>query len=232
MQALFELENKFRDNLDKFIKQGDDAYKEIDLKARAIAAVGQVASRDDGLQPHQTETALVFAEVFSDMVLSIYFTACALDKPAQSVLRRSLELGIAIVYIWDLPHVFWGWKTHDYDLNFNEMIEHLSKDSYKSFLASLDIQYTGGLFDYNEARRLYRVLSNTVHGKIATHESSIPDRFSHNTQDCRANLDLILRVQGVLLRLYENRFPDYFLEMSKIIPAINTIVYRQIYATT
>ncbi len=224
MQALIELESKFRDNLDKFIKQGDNAYKEIDLKARAIAAIGQVASKAEGIQPHQTETTLVFAEVFSDMVLSMYFTACALDKPAQSVLRRSLELGIAIVYIWDLPQAFWGWKAHDYDLNFNEMIEHLSKDSYKSFLASLDIQYTDGLFEHSEARRLYRVLSNTVHGKIVTHESNLPDRFSHNTKDCRANLDLILRVQRVLLRLYKNRFPAYFLEMSRMIPAINTIV--------
>lgn len=224
MQVLTELESKFRDNLNRFIAQGDNTAKDINLRARAVAAIGQVASRAEGLQPHQTEITLIFAEVFSDMVLSMYFTACALDKPAQSVLRRALELGTAIVYIWDLPHVFWGWKSHDSDLNFHEMIEFLSKDSYKSFLTSLNVSYMDSIFDYSEARRLYRILSNTVHGKIATHESNLPDRFSHNPEDCKANMDLILRVQKVLLTLYKNRFPDYFLEISKMIPAINTIV--------
>lgn len=224
MQALAEINTKLSANLDTFLSQEHPAYKEIDIKARAIAAIGQIASEAVDLQPNQSEITLIFYEVFSDMVLSSYFTACALDKPAQSVLRRALELGIAIVYLWDLPHAFWGWKAHDIDLNFNEMLDHLSKDSYKSFLVSLNPQYQGDtLFDCSEARRLYRIMSNTIHGKISTHESNLQDRFSSNPKDWECNLDLISRVQIILLQIYKKRFFDYFTEMAQKIPAITTV---------
>lgn len=225
MQVLTELDSKFRENMSSFLKQGNASCKEIDIQARAIAAIGQIASEAKGLQPNQSEITLIFSEVFSDIILSVYFTACALDRPAQSILRRALELGIAIVYLWDLPHAFWGWKMHDSDLNFNEMAEHLSRNGYKSFLSSVNSQYQGdSLFDYVEARRLYRVLSNTIHGKISTHESNLPDRFSYNPEDCQCNLDLINRVQKILLELFKNRFPDYFSEMSKILPVIHSAI--------
>ena len=58
----------------------------------------------------------MFDEVFADVVSSIYLSACGLDKPAQMILRRALEVGAATVYVWDLPHVFSGWKEHDEDL--------------------------------------------------------------------------------------------------------------------
>ena len=225
MQVLTQLDSKFHDNLNTFLAQGNTACKEIDIKARAIAAIGQIASKAERLQPNQSEITLIFGEVFSDIIVSVYFTACALDRPAQSVLRRALELGVAIVYLWDLPHAFWAWKMHDSDLNFNEMLEHLSKDGYKSFLSSLKSQYRGDeVFDYSEARRLYRILSNTIHGKITTHESNLPDSFSYNPDDCKYNLDLINRVQKILLHLFEIRFPDYFLEMVNRIPAITTMI--------
>lgn len=225
MQILPELNTKFTTNLTNFLAEGEMACKEIDLKARAIAAIGQIALEEQALDPNRTEIAFIFNEVFSDIILSIYFTACALDKPAQSNLRRALELGVAIVYLWDLPHVFWSWKVHDSDLNFNDMLDHLSKDGYKSFLKSMNSQYTGdSLFDYNEARRLYRILSNTIHGKIFTHESNLPDRFSYNFEDWQLNLDLIGRVQVILLQLYKNRFSDYFAEMSRRIPSTSTLI--------
>lgn len=225
MQVLLELHTKFSENLTTSLEQGQVAYKEIDLKARAIAAIGQIAIEDRGLQPNQAEIASIFNEVFSDMILSIYFSACALDKPAQSVLRRALELGIAIVYLWDLPHAFWGWKAHDSDLNFNDMVEHLSKDSYKSFLSSLNPEYKNDdLFDYAGVKRIYRILSNTIHGKIPTHESNLPDRFSYNYDDWQKNIGLIISVQETLLHLFKKRFIDYFNEMARRIPAIRKTI--------
>lgn len=225
MQVLTQLDSKYQDNLNTFLATHTDDCKEIGLRARAIAAIGQIALKTEGLQPNQREIASIFGEVFSDIILSVYFTACALDKPAQSVLRRGLELGVAIVYLWDLPHAFWGWKMHDSDLNFNEMVEHLSKSGYKSFLSSLLSGYDEEeVLEDSEVRRLYRILSNTIHGKITTHESNLPDRFSYNFDDCKCNLDLISRVQKTLLHLFRARFPNYFLEMSTMIPAINTII--------
>jgi len=225
MKILTQLDNKFGANLNAFLSQDTVTCREIDVRARAIAAIGQIASQGEGLQPNQKEITSIFGEVFSDLILSVYFTACALDGPAQGVLRRSLELGVAIVFLWDLPHAFWGWKMHDSDLNFNEMVEHLSKDGYKSFLASFKTECgENDVFDCNEARRLYRILSNTIHGKITTHEASLPDSFSFNSTDCKYNLELITRVQKILLHLFRSRFPDYFSEMANKIPAVNTII--------
>jgi hypothetical protein len=225
MQILADLNNKFSENLARLMSENGSTLSDIDLKARAIAEIGEILSKKESLQISQSEIALIFHEVFSDLVLSVYFTGCALDKPAQTVLRRALELGIAIVYLWDLPHVFWGWKSHDYDLNFNDMLEHLSKEGYESFLASLNTNYHGeNLFEYSEAKRLYRVLSNTIHGKITTHESNLPDRFSYNKQDLQNNLELIRRVQAILLQLFKKRFANCFAEVERRIPAISKVI--------
>lgn len=222
VKILKDLDGKFQENLDKFLCQGNTDFKEIDIKARAIAALGQISSDAQGLQISQIEITLIYNEVFSDIILSLYFTACALDKPAQSVLRRALELGVAIVYLWDLPHIFWGWKNHDYDLNFNEMLEHLSKDGYKSYLASLDIKCSDNqFFDFGETRKLYRILSNTIHGKISTHTTKLPDKFSSNSKDWKYNLLLINSVANILLRLYNTRFPQYYIAMAEKMPSIN-----------
>jgi hypothetical protein len=222
--VLTQLEKKFHANFARFIEEMQDPHQEIHLRARAIAALGQIASEDGNLQPNHLGIIPIFDEVFSDMVISIYLTACALDNPAQSALRRAMELGVAIVYLWDLPHIFWGWKQHDSDLNFNEMLDHLSKPAYKSFLTSLNAKFTGeDLFDYNEARRLYRVLSNTIHGKISTHESSLPDRFSFSLKDCHNNLDLLGSVQRILLKLFRNRFPNYFSILKSKVSGITTL---------
>jgi hypothetical protein len=224
MKILTELDGKFSTNLNTFLSKNEPECKAIDLKARAIAALGEIVSKK-ACSPSHTEISLIFDEVFSDMILSIYFTGCALDKPAQTTLRRSLELGIAIVYLWDLPHAFWGWKAHDSDLNFNEMMEHLSKESYKSFLASLNPTYASKkTFDYSEAKRQYRILSNTIHGKIPTHESKLPDRFSYSAKDVTTNLDLISKVQTNLLYLFRMRFPDCFAEMESKITSIGTLI--------
>lgn len=225
MNILTELDSKFSANLNAFLSKNETECKTIDLRARAIAAIGEIVSEKACSQPSHIEISLIFDEVFSDMILSVYFTGCALDKPAHTVLRRALELGIAIVYLWDLPHAFWGWKSHDSDLNFNEMIEHLAKDSYKSFLSSLNPTYAAtNTFDYSKARRQYRILSNTIHGKISTHESKLPDRFSHNPQDVITNLDLISEIQTNLLYLFRMRFSACFAEMESKIPSISTLI--------
>jgi hypothetical protein len=225
MQIVSNLNSKFGDNLKSFLADNPSTCQELDLRARAIAAIGQVASENSALQPSQIEIVQIFDEVFSDIILSIYFTACALDKPAQSNLRRALELGTAIIYLWDLPHAFWAWKVHDSDLNFNDMLDHLSKEGYKTFLTSLNSKYPDDVpFDYHAVKRLYRALSNTIHGKISTHVSNLPDRFSYRSADCQYNLELIASVQEVLLRLFKRRFPDYFACMVSRIPAVSQLI--------
>ena len=97
----------------------------------------------------------------------------------------------------------------------------LIKASYKS----LNPDYTGDdVFNYNECRKIYRLLSNTIHGKIITHESQLPDRFSHRSNDWHNILDLIGIVQSNLLRLFKNRFFDSFALMTNQIPAASALI--------
>jgi hypothetical protein len=217
-----ELEQKFTNNLNKCISGEQPELEETELKARAVAVLGQILGEKSDLAPHQSELVAVFDEVFADMVVSMYLSACALDKPAEIVLRRALELGIATVYLWDLPHVFWAWKDHDCDLNFNAMTEHLAKESYGTFIKSINTKHVGSeVFDCSQTKKLYRMLSNTAHGKISTLESNLPDRFSHSTIDWTQHLSTIKDVQAILQQLWEARFPESMHELKNRLSALS-----------
>lgn len=221
--VLVKLEEKFKQNLLICLQLERELYARADIKARAFAVLGQIISEDPTLSRSQKEIVQIFDEVFSDVVLSLHFSACALNRPAESVLRRALELGIAIVYLWDLPHAFWGWKAHDIDLNFNEMVEHLKGESYRTYLASLDSTYINEpLFDEKDARQLYRILSNTIHGKIISHTAYLPNRFAHDPAAWRQHLNLVEKTLTVLIKLSSKRFFAYYPELTKRMPALLT----------
>lgn len=194
------------------------------MLARAISEIGEILRENSQLPAAQKEIATLPDEIFADMVMSLYFGACALDSPAHSVLRRALELGIAVVYLWDLPHCFWGWKSHDIDLNFGDMVDHLAKPQYKSYVASLDSAYQlRDIFDYSEARKLYRMLSNTIHGKISTHAAQLPNRFQFDATSWHSHCELVSRVGGVVLDSFKSRFFHSVPELLRRLPAVATL---------
>ncbi len=222
--VLTKLGTKFNENLQKATKAADTTATKADLFARAIAEMGEILREDTQLPAAQKEIATIPDEVFADMVLSLYFGACGLDSPAHSVLRRALELGIAVVYLWDLPHCFWGWKSHDADLIFGDMVDHLAKPQYKSYVASLNSSYQlRDIFEYSEARRLYRLLSNTVHGKISTHAAQLPNRFQFDTNSWHSHCALVNRVGAVILDSFRSRFFHSGPELLKRLPAVATL---------
>jgi hypothetical protein len=67
----------------------------------------------------------------------MYLLSVGLIVPARMLTRRAFELGLGAVYMWDLPHKYWGWAKHDHDLGFTEMIEHLTSQSYLTHLANV-----------------------------------------------------------------------------------------------
>lgn len=219
-----QIEEKFHKNLVETFKTKNELIDKVEIRARAFSALGQILSKKEMQFSHQKEIISIFDEVFSDVITSIYLAGCALDKPAQSVLRRVLELGVSIVYMWDLPHIYWGWKCHDCDLNFNDMLEHLTKPSYMTFIASINNSINKKeLFDEKKARRLYRILSNTIHGKISTFESNLPERYTYSSSDLEAHLKNVLDVEEVLLDLWCVRFFEYTTELFIEIPSIKRV---------
>lgn len=225
LEVYQELHKKFKSNFNTSLKHDLDLLSKVEIKARSIAVLGQIIKNDEGLDIHQQELTALFDEMFSDISLSIYLSSCALDNPAQIQMRKVLELGIAVVYLWDMPHIFWGWKKHDYDLSFGEMLDHIAKEGYRSYLSSFNQQYSASseILNFKDARRLYRDFSNTVHGKITTFETPLAKRFSHNKEDWKIMLDNCEQVEDILLGFWKVRFFKYFPELLKQIPALTII---------
>ena len=202
-----DLNAKFCNNLGLALANEEPLASKAELQARAIPVVAKILGSQSDLTTWQRDALCMFDEIFADVTCSIYLSACGLDKPANMILRRALEVGAATVYVWDLPHLFWGWKDHDKDLTFNEMLEHFSTQGFNSFVRSQNPHYKGAdLVDAAVARSLYRKLSNIIHGKIATFESMLPDKFQYSQDDWRSHLQQVCEVEKVLLALWENRF--------------------------
>jgi hypothetical protein len=221
------LQSKFAENLRSALKSDPDLLSRVELKARAIPIVGAILAEDQFLSHTQKEMLCLYDEIFADVVTSSYLAACALDKPAQMMLRRSLELGIAAVYLWDLPHLFWAWKNHDKDLNFKDMIEHLCSQGFRSLLKRENPAYRGAdPVDASSANAVYRSLSNVIHGKITTFESVLPDRFQHSATDWKQHLIDVLRVEDLLIQLWKSRFEKVSQKLGTVVPQLEIMVER------
>jgi hypothetical protein len=205
--VLRDLNAKFCNNLGLALAHEEPLASKAELQARAIPVVAKILGRHLELAAWQRDALCMFDEIFADVICSIYLSACGLDKPAHMILRRSLEVGAATVYVWDLPHLFWAWRDHDKDLTFNEMLDHFSAQGFNSFVRSQNPHYRGtGIIDATLARALYRKLSNIIHGKMTTFESVLPDKFEYSQHDWRSHLEQVCEVEKILLKLWENRF--------------------------
>jgi hypothetical protein len=218
-----ELNSKFSANLAISLTQHSQAFEMVEIRARAIAAVGSILATQS-LTPFQCEIAGIANEIFADVICSIYLAGCALDNAAKIVLRRAFELGIATVYLWDLPHVFCDWKEHDHDLSFSEMVKHIESPGYKSFVRRVNTKSQDGqVIDAARCQHFYGCLSDTVHGKICTLESILPARFSQQVEDWRAYLDLVTEGENILLDLWKARFPQVSDELCRTMPQLARI---------
>jgi len=114
--VMTSLHSKFDENFKSAMGGSHPLLAKAELKARGVNEVAEVLRSSKDLTRTQEEILAIFDEVFADLVTSTYLASLALDKPARMLLRRALELGVAIVYLWDMPHLYWMWKSHDADL--------------------------------------------------------------------------------------------------------------------
>ena len=209
IDVLRRLGDQFSSNRTAALSSELPELKRVEMKCRCLASVGQIMRTTCARSPSQQQIAAIIDEVFADSVCSIFLAAEGLDKPAQLVLRRVLELGLATFYLWEQPHIFWGWKEYDKDLTFTEITEFLSSESYLRFVASEnDSTEPVPLFNVSLARIEYRALSNVVHGKISTFESSLADRFRHSHSDWTSHLSRVETIQDLLMSFACNRFSE------------------------
>ena len=78
----------------------------------------------------------------------------------------------------------------------------------------------------NAITKIYRELSNVIHGKSDNFESSNPDRFKHKKADLLHVLNYVLIIENILLSLWKKRFPIHFEKMEIELLAITKYTYE------
>lgn len=200
IEILDALDEKFSANFSEWKKlDGLDLTLSFKL-LRGVAAVGQVLTERASNQ-NQIYCCKIFDEIFSDATSSIYLSANGMFKPASIVLRRVTELGVAGVYLWDMPHMTFMWKNHDEDLSFSTMLKHVNSKGYLDFVsAELGKSHPiAELYPMQRCQSLYGDLSDIAHGKISTFESDLANSFQFRKRDweqflgrCNSILKIIL----------------------------------------
>jgi hypothetical protein len=220
-RILAELHGKFGQNILLSAPICSEMLQTLEVKARATYQFGQLLGSSQLPTSFRRRIADILDEIFADTIISAYLASCALDNPAKILGRRVLELGLAVVYLWDQPAESYGWFSHDKDLNFQNMLSYMDSSAFKTFIGTeckCDL-----IFDAAGASHLYRELSNVVHGKMGTFESALPDRFVHSPTDWSKYLVLMNSVQRLLLHLWECRFPDEFEQLTKQLPILENM---------
>lgn len=205
-QVMIELNEKFVENFRQWSLMSAHNLENTFIGLHAIALVGEILNVQKHSKHHEI-CCKIYDEIFSDGVASIYLASNAMDKPANIVLRRVLELGLAALYLWDMPHVAFSWDKHDQDLSFSEMLNHINSKGYISYInTENNSEIECEIIPSSRAQRIYGTLSDIVHGKIATFESSMDDRFKFVESDWSQFITLIEEVSVMLLKAYLSRF--------------------------
>ncbi len=199
------LSSKFNDN---FSQWQDVEDKKIENIVNAIFTLNTVASllEKKKIQIHHDTCLRIYQEIIADTTSSVYLATCAIDKPAHIILRRVLELGIAAVYLWDMPHISYEWQNHDHDLSFSDMLKHLNSSGFKDYVKQQSNEnMIDEIINVKECQKIYGELSDIVHGKITSFESDLPNRFSFDENDWASYTELAERVLKIIIRASVSR---------------------------
>lgn len=204
--VMVELDSKFSSNFKKWISLGDPKLDKAFIGLRCIAEIGtNLSLRGDS--KHHEICCTVYDEIFSDGVISIYLASNAMDKPAHIVLRRVLELGLAAIYLWDMPHRAFSWNIDDESLSFSEMLKHVNSGGYLAYINSENkTNISGEIIPSSRVQKLYGMLSDVVHGKITTFESSMPNRYEFVEDEWFKFIELIDEIISILVKAFLLRF--------------------------
>lgn len=208
-EILDALHKKFGSNLDLISEEKTtQLFDSIDINSRTISEIKAALIKNcNGFEPHKKKCAEILDEVFSDFSLAMYLSSIGLNVPARMSARRGFEQALAVVYMWDLPHEYWGWIGKDLDLSFSAMINHLNSSGYLEFMSKIGSQTTSNSFcDQAKFQKIYRILSNTVHGKTADLPPLSPQRFSSDQNGLDENLNLIIDTQNAIIQMLLERF--------------------------
>jgi len=204
---LKELQQKFKLNFEECTKNvhQDQDLSIIFFNAKVISEIGQILKKQTHAK-HQIKCCIIFDEIFSDIVSATFMASCSLDKPAHIILRRVIEIGIASIYLWDMPHIMYSWEFLSYDLSFSEMIKHLNSEGYKRYISEETGQTFNEIIESKILEKYYGEFSDILHGKPFSFESNLPNRFIFNKDDWASFTSSAKEILNVLISAYLKRF--------------------------
>lgn len=198
-EIMLELNKKFNDNFKSWSVLETQQLDKAFIYLQCVAGIGEILANKTNSK-HHSICCSIYDEIFSDGVSALYLATNAMNKTANIVLRRILELGVASVYLWDLPHVAHSWNDYDYDLSFSDMLKHVNSQGYLAYISSENgTPVETCIFPTLELQNIYGGLSDIVHGKISTFESSLPDRFTFLEKEWQTFINLLLEVLGFIV---------------------------------
>lgn len=219
---LCALHAKFGQNTEAMEDEAWALLDRIDLNSRIISEIRAALSREYCDTEWQTKLCTeLLEEVFSDFSLAMYLSTIGLIVQARMSVRRAFELGLATVYMWDLPHEYWGWRRGDEDLSFSVMVAHLNSGGYFEYLKHLrGVESVSPICDQTKFQNIYRELSNTVHGKISGLPPLSPERFLPDRNGVKEHLELEAKAQDATIALLFGRFSGLQADIEAIFPQI------------
>lgn len=202
---MIELKNKFNRNFNDWSNLENNLLDKTFLCLHSIAEIGEILRAKQSSKHHEV-CCRIYDEIFSDAVSSLYLAACAIDKPANIILRRVLELGVAAIYLWDMPHITYSWREYNQDLSFSEMLSHVNSQGYIAYVADEnEASMDDEIFPSDTCKKIYNELSDIIHGKLTSFESLLPDRFSFIENDWIKFVELTEKVLEILVKAYLSR---------------------------
>lgn len=216
---MIELHKKFDDNFNEWKHVENIKLDRTLIFLNGTAAVGELLSKKSTSKHHDI-CCKIYDEIFSDGASALYLASISMDKPANIVLRRILELGVAALYLWDMPHMAHSWNSYDQDLSFTEMLNHINSKGYLEYVGfENSITIENELLPSKQLQKIYGNLSDIVHGKITTFESSMPERFKFVEQEWVEFSNSIEEILEVLLKAFITRY-DFQDEILNQVPKI------------
>ncbi|WP_455814106.1 hypothetical protein [Pseudomonas graminis] len=198
-EIIIKLKEKFDHNFSKWQEVENKELDKLIVSIFTLDSIGVLMSKRK-LSVHHDICLKIFDEIIADTSSCIYLSACAIDKPASIVLRRVLELGVASVYLWDMPHAAYGWQEHDQDLSYTDMLKHISSESYVTYIQKQNnITTSPKIIDYKVCQKTYGDLSDIVHGKINSFETELTNRFTHDEEDWKRFINLAECVLSIII---------------------------------
>lgn len=221
-EILISLHDKFGQSIDFLDSEAWKVIEKIDVNSRVISEIRTVLLEEHCDTEGQSRICSeLLEEVFSDFSLAMYLCSIGLIVQARMSVRRAFEIGLATVYMWDLPHEYWGWRSGDQDLSFSVMVSHLNSCGYSEYMKHIrGGDNVSAICEQAKFQKIYRELSNTVHGKISQLPPLSPERFLPSRNGIIEHLALIASAQQAVIELLLGRFKELNQKIEETFPVL------------